>query len=200
MTAGEFRMKQPVDAHIHPQPVRLFVAITLPEDVKARLSGLQTCFPGLKWAEPANMHLTLRFIGQVPQDRVEIVRQSLHAVRSAAFRLAVVGLGLFQRRDGGIFWAGVQDEPALRELKRQVDSTLRAEAGLNLEDALFSPHLTLSRLKESPSRKLKSLVQTKTAEHFGEFSVTAFTLFRSFLRPTGAVHEIVEQYPLAGRC
>ena len=189
-------MEQPADAGVKPQPARLFVAIPLPDDVKTRLSCLQDCFPGLKWTALANMHLTLRFIGQVPQDRVAIVRQSLQTVRSDAFHLTVVGLGLFKRRDGGILWAGLREEPSLPELKRKVDAALRSGAGLNLEDERFSPHLTLSRLKKSPSRDLKSLVQTKSAVSFGEMPVTAFTLFRSFLRPAGAVHERMETYPL----
>ena len=179
---------------------RLFVAITLPEDVKVSLSALQTCFPDLKWMAPANMHLTLRFIGQVPRERVEIIRQSLRAVRSEAFRLTVAGLGLFQRKDGGILWAGLREEPALPELKRRVDAALRSGAGLNMQDARFSPHLTLIRLKESPSRDLKSLVRMKSTERFGEVPVTVFTLFRSFLHPTGAIHEALETYLLEGNC
>jgi 2'-5' RNA ligase len=79
-----------------------------------------------------------------------------------------------------------------------VDDSLRSGAGLDLEDGSFSPHLTLSRLRKPASQELKNLVQTKAAEGFGEFPVAAFTLFRSFLRPTGAVHEPVETYPLAG--
>jgi 2'-5' RNA ligase len=179
---------------------RLFVAITLPEALKAKLAGLHADFPGLKWAVPANMHLTLRFIGQTPAERIEIVRRSLRSVRSEAFRLTVTGLGLFQRRAGGILWAGLREEPALPELKRRVDAALRSGSGLNPEDARFLPHLTLSRLKESLLQDMKSLVQAKNAEFFGEVPVTEFTLFRSFLCPTGAVHEPMEIYPLEGGC
>jgi 2'-5' RNA ligase len=177
---------------------RLFVAILLPETLKSRLAGLNVDFPDLKWAAPETMHLTLRFIGQTPQELIEPVRQSLRGVGGKAFRLTVAGLGLFQQRGGGILWAGLQDEPALCELKRRVDDSLRSGAGLDLEDGSFSPHLTLSRLRKPASQELKNLVQTKAAEEFGEFPVTAFTLFRSFLRPTGAIHEPVETYPLAG--
>jgi 2'-5' RNA ligase len=180
--------------HMHSE--RLFAAITLSEDVKAGLAGMQTFFPGLKWTAPDNLHLTLCFIGQAPRECVDAVRQSLRAVRSEAFCLLVVGLGLFQRGNGGILWAGLREEPALAKLKRQVDAALRSDAGMKLEETRFAPHLTLSRLRELPSRDLKSLVQSKSAEGFGEVSVTAFTLFRSFLRPTGAVHEPVETYPL----
>jgi 2'-5' RNA ligase len=61
-------------------------------------------------------------------------------------------------------------------------------------------NLTLSRLKTAPSRELKDAVKAKVAECFGEITVTSFTLFRSLLRPTGAVHEAVETYPMEGSC
>jgi 2'-5' RNA ligase len=74
---------------------RLFAAITLPEDLKTGLAGLHADFPGLKWSAPETMHLTLRFIGQTPAERVEAVRRSLRDDRRRAFRLTVAGLGLF---------------------------------------------------------------------------------------------------------
>jgi len=179
-----------------PQGERLFVALEIPEDLKAILSGLQSCFPGLKWTAASNLHLTLRFIGLVPQSRVELIQQSLRHVTSCSFRLIVAGLGLFQRKTGGILWAGVKKEPALLQLKQQVDEALRVSAGLILEEKSFSPHLTLSRLKQAASPALKTQIQAKAAERYGEFSVTGFTLFRSFLRPAGAVHESLARYPL----
>jgi 2'-5' RNA ligase len=196
-TTGGAHMNQ-LEAARQSQTERLFVALPLPEDVKVKLTGLQADFPGLKWATPVTMHLTLRFIGQIPQERIDVIRRSLRDVRADAFCLTVTGLRLFQQRGGGILWAGLQEEPALCELKRRVDDSLHSGAGLDLEDGSFSPHLTLSRLRKPASLELKNLVQTKAAERFGEFPVTAFTLFRSFLRPTGAIHEPVETYPLAG--
>jgi 2'-5' RNA ligase len=191
------------DGHVIPSDAnssRLFVAITLLDVLKAKLAGLRSDFPNLKWATPETMHLTLRFIGQTPEERVDAVRRSLRDVRRHAFCLTVAGLGLFQRRDDGILWAGVQEESALPELKRLVDDALRSGAGLDLKNETFSPHLTLSRLKKAPSRELKDAVKAKVAECFGEMPVTSFTLFRSLLRPTGAVHEAVETYPMEGSC
>jgi 2'-5' RNA ligase len=174
---------------------RLFVALEIPEEVKAGLSGLQSCFPGLKWTAAANLHLTLRFIGLVPRARLEPIQQALRRVQSGSFRLTVAGLGLFTRRTGGILWAGVHEEPSLMELKARVDEALCLPAGPKEET--FSPHLTLSRLKSSVSPALKKQVQAKTAQRFGEFQVTGFTLFRSLLRPSGAIHEAVERFPLS---
>jgi 2'-5' RNA ligase len=177
---------------------RLFVAITLPEALKVRLVGLHAEFPHLKWSTPETMHLTLRFIGQTPEKRIEAVRSSLRSVKGEAFILTVIGMGIFTRGDSGVLWAGVQEKPALHALKRMVDDALRSGAGLDLKDGRFSPHLTLSRLKAKPSLELKTAIQSRAAERFGEIPVTAFTLFRSILRPTGAIHESIETYPLGG--
>jgi 2'-5' RNA ligase len=180
-----------------PQDARLFTALEIPEELTAKLVALKCAFPDAHWTAPANLHVTIRFIGQVPQERVEIVRQSLRAVRSGAFRLSLSGLGLFSCGDGGILWAGVQGTPALRELGRQVDEALRSGPGLDVQDGPFSPHCTLSRIKKPVSEAFRNRVQANAATHFGEFPVAAFTLFRSFLRPSGAVHEPVETYPLS---
>jgi 2'-5' RNA ligase len=175
---------------------RLFVAVEMPAAIRNALTGLRYHFPDLKWTPPDNLHLTLRFIGLVPEESTAAVQQALRSVRHGAFRLTVAGLGLFSRKTGGILWAGMYEEPALRKLKRQVDETLCGPAGLSLPDTPFSPHLTLTRLKKPPSPKLKTLVQEKSAERFGEMPVTAFTLFRSYLYRSGAIHEPLERYAL----
>jgi 2'-5' RNA ligase len=189
-------MSQASEKYPKPQEERLFVALEIPENIKLALSDPQSCFPGLKWTPASNLHLTLRFIGFVPQTHTERIQQSLRLAKCDSFHLAVAGLGLFQRKTGGILWAGVSKEPALLELKQQVDEALRISAGLSLKDDSFTPHLTLSRLKNTPSPALKKQVQEKAAEQFGEFAVAGFTLFRSILRPSGAIHEPAERYKL----
>lgn len=173
---------------------RLFVAVELSDELKARLLDARRHFPGLKWTPVANLHLTLRFIGQVPQDLIAPIRQALSRVVFDAFRLTVAGLGLFQRRTSGILWAGVQKAPALGELRRQADEALRASVGLSPDEKEYSPHVTLSRLRGLVSQPLKNLVRENAAEHFGAMDVTEFTLFRSLPRPSGAIHEPVEKY------
>jgi 2'-5' RNA ligase len=189
-------MNQASDTHSKQQGVRLFVALEVPEHVKARLGSLQACFPGLKWTPASNLHLTLRFIGLAPQTGVEPIQRSLRRVQSCSFCLTVAGLGLFQRKTGGILWAGINNASALLQLKQHVDEALCVSAGLSLPAESFSPHLTLSRLKKPVAPALKTQIQAKAVEWYGEFPVAEFTLFRSFLRPSGAVHEALERYPL----
>jgi len=173
---------------------RLFVAVELSDEVKARLLNVRAFIPGLKWTPAANLHLTLRFIGQAPQIRIPLVKQSLGRIRFEAFRLTVAGLGLFKRETGGILWAGVKKEPALMQLKQKVDEALWESAMPHLDEKAYSPHVTLSRLKRPISQPLKQVVQAHVAEHFGAIEVAGFALFRSFPRPSGAIHEIVERY------
>lgn len=175
---------------------RLFVALELPERIQARLFNLQSLIPGLKWTPAANLHLTLRFIGQVSPDKTELIQKSLNNVTGDSFILAVAGLGLFQRKTGNILWVGVPREPALEQLKQKVDEALRVSSGLSMDAQKYSPHITLSRLKNPATASLKETVKEKAGERFGEIPVTAFTLFRSILSPSGAVHEPVERYKL----
>ncbi|MCL1986062.1 MAG: RNA 2',3'-cyclic phosphodiesterase [Betaproteobacteria bacterium] len=189
-------MKETPDAVCQKPGDRLFVAVELSEEIKVRLLNVRTFIPGLKWTPNANLHLTLHFIGQIPQDSVALLRQSLRRIKGDAFRLNVVGLGLFRQRAGGILWAGITKEPALIKLKHQVDEALWGAIELSLDEKDYSPHVTLSRLKKPISPPLKSLVQENAAAHFGTMDVTDFVLFRSLLRPAGAIHEPVERHRL----
>ncbi|MDR1367529.1 MAG: RNA 2',3'-cyclic phosphodiesterase [Candidatus Accumulibacter sp.] len=173
---------------------RLFVALETPNEIRESLCGLRFRFPGLKWTPPGQLHLTLRFIGPVSPEKMGAVQHALSGVRHASFHLTVAGLGLFSRKTGGILWAGVNDEPALRELKRRVDEAIHDATGSSLEEASFSPHFTLSRLKGASPPTLKIQAREASEEMFGEMRASAFTLFRSHLRPSGAIHEAVERY------
>ena len=175
---------------------RLFVALELPERIRTRLFNLQSLMPGLKWTPAANLHLTLRFIGQVSPDKTELIQESLNNVTGDSFILTVVGLGMFQRKTGDILWVGVPSEPALEQLKQKVDESLRVSSGLSMDAPKYSPHITLSRLKNTATASLKEAVKEKAGERFGEIPVTGFTLFRSILSPSGAVHEPVKRYKL----
>ena len=187
-------MPQPLAATDRPQEERLFVAVELAEKLREQLYGLQSReIQRLKWS--ANLHLTLRFIGQVSPERAELIRQCLRQTQSGPFVLTIAGLGLFKRRTGGLLWAGAHKTPALENLKQQVDQALLA-AGLNFAPEDYFPHITLSRMKKPVPLLLKKTVSEKASARFGEMTVTEFILFRSLLRPSGAIHEPVEKYRL----
>ncbi len=176
---------------------RLFVALELPEAVLARLEALKSELPGIRWAGRDTMHLTLRFIGDMPADRVPAVTEALRAVRVTPFALRVKGLGLFERGRQTILWAGLDQAPALPRLKQRADAALAAGAGLGPDDGRFSPHITLSRIKTSIPSALRNIVRDYSEKDFGEFPVAAFTLFSSVLTPGGAIHSREAVYPLS---
>ena len=178
------------------ESVRLFTAVELPAAVKNLLLSLKTNIPGLKWAGPENLHLTLRFIGEVPVQTLTAIKEALHSVVVPHFSLRLDGLGLFERPYQTILWAGVEKHPELISLKRGIDKALAAGNGLAPEKGRFSQHITLSRLRDSAPEMLYEFVNRSTAEVREEFAVTSFVLFKSTLKPGGAVHQPEETYPL----
>ena len=95
---------------------RLFVALDPPEEVKAALDRLCEGLPGVRWSDPQQFHLTLRFIGEVERPLADDIALALSRIRSAPFELRVAGVGLFERRTGGALWAGVEPKAPVAAL------------------------------------------------------------------------------------
>ena len=176
---------------------RLFVALELPEPALSRLEVLKKELPGIRWTPQENLHLTLRFIGETPVEDVPAVREALRTVRAECFSLRMRGLGMFERGRQVILWAGLEPTPDLRALKQRVDAALAAKTGLTPTSGLFSPHVTLSRIQAPAPDAVRLFVKRHVGESLAKFSVTSFTLFRSQLRPGGAIHSVEEIYPLS---
>ena len=179
---------------------RLVVAVELPDSVRQLLAQRQKGLPGMRWASQNNLHLTLRFIGEVPLAQVAAIREALQDVRAEGFLLHINGLGFFDRRPQAVLWAGVEPAPGLLELKREVDDALEKHAGLNVSGGRFSPHITLGRMKQADRKALGAFTTGDGAILAAEFTVESFTLFSSVLNPNGAVHTAEERYSLAGQC
>lgn len=175
---------------------RLFVAVTFPDTVRQLLIERQTGLSGMRWASPDNLHLTLRFIGEVPQAKVSAIRARLRTVSGNSFSLQVKGLGYFDKRPQAIVWTGVGESAPLLGLKKQVDDALALHAGLTLPDGRFSPHITLGRAKRVDRAALKNFTAKYGDATTAVFKVESFTLFSSVPTPGGAVHTAEERYPL----
>ncbi len=171
---------------------RLFIAVELPEAVRGRLRELRRELPDIRMASPDNAHLTLRFLGVLPEQDVPAIKAALRGVRAAPFSLRLRGLGLFSRSRQSVLWAGLAPCPALPDLKRHIDEALLRGAGLAPDTGRFAPHVTLSRLKAGVPPSLRAAVTRHAATVFGEFSVAAFILFSSALTPGGALHTVEE--------
>src|SRR5579862_1898868 len=130
--------------------LRLFVGIGFPPELKLRLSLLETApLPGAKWVDPGNLHLTLRFIGEIPEDQAADVDEWLARVKARPFTLQLAGTGVFGGNRPHALWVGVERDPDLARLRDRIEQAL-VRAGLAPEQRKFAPHVTLARLRDPP--------------------------------------------------
>jgi 2'-5' RNA ligase len=181
--------------------MRLFIALDLPSAVVQKLESLlDTLRPTarISWVQPANMHITLKFIGEFPEERIPELTAALdHILKPGAIPLAVRELGFFPNpRSPRVFWVGVE-APGLAELASEIDRTT-AKFGVEPEKRAFSPHLTLARIKDRLNLKpLQDAIAAMPSRDFGRFDVNSFYVYRSQLRPTGAIYTKLAEFTLA---
>jgi 2'-5' RNA ligase len=173
---------------------RLFVAIRPPEPIRARLLDLMGGVAGARWQDEDQLHLTLRFIGEVDGRVADDVDAALQSVIHPPFDLALAGTGAFERRgQPATLWAGVAPHEPVKTLHKKIDHAL-TRAGVEPERRAFHPHITLARLNRdvAPLQPfLEGHAVTSSA-----FTVAEFRLYESRLTPGGAVHTLAARYPL----
>lgn len=175
---------------------RLFIALDLPEDVAAALDRLCEGLPGVRWSDPDQFHLTLRFIGEVEQGLFYEIGEGLAAISHPPFELALKGLGQFPPRGAPhTLWAGVEDPTdSLASLRRRIERVL-SEIGLVPERRKFTPHVTLGRFRAPPpENRLASYLFGRNLFRTDYFPVSGFNLYSSILRPEGSLHQLEASY------
>ncbi|MFD2232495.1 RNA 2',3'-cyclic phosphodiesterase [Phaeospirillum tilakii] len=174
--------------------IRLFVGLDLPGDLAERLAGLTAGLPGARRIEPENLHLTLRFVGEIDEATAADLDLALTRVEAAPFTLTLTELGLFgDRHRARTLWRGVEASPPLRRLAGRIEAAA-TRVGLAAETRRFTPHITLARLDSvRPERLQRALAVPPPPE---TLAVEAFTLFQSHLSPHGAQYERLVSYPL----
>ncbi len=176
--------------------IRLFVGVPLPAEVRESLESLCSGVPGARWVDTDTIHITLRFIGEVDSIQAEDIDAALGDVRGPAFRLALRGVGCFDsRRKVRAVWAGVARSDGLMHLRDKVESAI-VRAGFEPERRKFKPHVTLARLKATPSARVGPYLETHNTFAAGPFPVDRFDLLRSHLSHTGARYQTIADYPL----
>ena len=174
---------------------RLFVAIRPPAAIRRVLLGAMGGISGARWQSDDQLHLTLRFIGEVDPHRADDIHAALGGVHQAPFEIALKGIGHFDRRGWpDAVWAGVTPHEPLHALHKKIDAAL-SRVGVGPDQRAFLPHITLARLKRS-SGPVGSLLEEAGGLSSAPFAVDHFALFESDLTPDGAVYSIVERYPL----
>ena len=168
---------------------RLFVCIELPEFVKNALVGLETRLRGFRWTRPDNLHLTLKFIGEVDTPLADDITEALSAIRVEPFILALKDVGCFPgHRRPRITWVGAGGgHPRLFQLQGKVENTLTA-LGIEPEKRAYSPHITIARCAESSPETVRQLLKNNREFETAPFNVTEFALYRSELSPDGVIH------------
>jgi 2'-5' RNA ligase len=177
--------------------MRLFVALPLPENIRWQLTLLCSGLPDVRWVPPENLHITLRFLGEVDGGVVEDIDAGLAGIRAPGFALQLAGVGHFGS-SGKVrsLWAGVARQPALQHLHDKVESAV-VRAGLGPNGQKFTPHVTLARLKNSRLPKLPEFLAHHNLFRSEPFDVTHFTLFSSFLSHNGPIYQAERSYPLS---
>jgi RNA 2',3'-cyclic 3'-phosphodiesterase len=184
--------------------MRVFVAMDIPEAVRANLRGFVERLPqtlGARWVRPESTHLTLKFIGEVKPETVEVIQSSLRTVpfaSPAAVRFR--GTGYFPRESRpSVLWAGVEASENLAELAGNIDRSCAA-IGIAGEMRAYSPHLTLARFKtpEGLDRLRKEITRIGPMD-FGAAQIGEFHLFQSVLKTTGAEYTRLATFPAHDR-
>jgi len=182
--------------------MRLFTAIDITDDVIRRLEGLiEELRPSARiaWSPPANLHVTTKFIGEWPDEKLDEITAALRGLsRRDPFSIEIRGVGFFPNpRSPRVFWAGVHAPGALGELALETDRAL-ARIGVPAETRAFSPHLTLARIKTPvPLDPLHKAIAALESTDWGSFTVDRFFLYRSRLTPSGSIYTKLSEFPFA---
>ncbi len=173
---------------------RLFVAIRPPESIVGELLDLMEGDPDLRWQQDEQLHLTLRFIGEVERPVAEDIAAALEHVRFERFSIRLYGVGQFDKRGGGALWAGVRPKGQLQALNAKVERACQS-AGLEPERRTYHPHITLARFKRRPQR-LDSFLHLHAGLTSETWEVSEFLLYESRLGREGAHYEAVDRFPI----
>jgi len=184
----------------NPEQIRSFIAIELPEEAKDGLARLRKELESdehkfVKWADPRGIHLTLKFLGNIPSKRVAEITEAMEEAAQgiSPFHLEISGLGAFPSvRQARVFWVGIGGEvDKLSRLQQNIDAALAA-LGFAKEERSFVPHLTLARIRQGASPLERSgfgeLVGSTIFEDEYRVEVEAINLMRSQLTPAGAIY------------
>jgi RNA 2',3'-cyclic 3'-phosphodiesterase len=168
---------------------RLFIAIDLPESMQQSLVGLDPHIRGVRWIDPSQMHLTLGFFDDVPDDVDLALREKLRAIDFGAFFLPVCGAGTFSAKGAvKIVWIGVgKAHPHLFQIHKRVQEAALA-AGLEPELRPWHAHITIARCRDVALQSLRNFLQGHAEFDAGMIRVDAFHLYSSKLTPAGPIH------------
>ncbi len=183
--------------------LRCFIAIGISEPIRLEISDLidvlQKYDADIKWVKPDNLHFTLKFLGNTPEELLPEIHGSLLAIASSLepFYINIYGSGVFpNKKYPRVIWAGVKDSDIMIRLKYALENAMSL-LGFQKEDREFDPHLTLGRVR---SRKgilhIVNELDTVAEKDFGSIHVRTVRLMKSDLRPGGPEYTCLYDVPL----
>ena len=175
--------------------VRLFTAIEIPEQQRIRLGLLRAPLSGAKWVDPENMHITLRFAGDIDERVADDFADALGETAIDPFRITIAGVGAFAGRDTRVLWAGVEAGPQLDALYRANERAARA-AGLDPPLRGFKPHVTLARMRGARNSTAAQFLEENGGLRMEPFVVTRFVLLSARPGVGGGPYGLEAAYPL----
>lgn len=188
--------------------VRVFIAIEIPPEIRQAIekntAHLRSALDAnlVRWTPTNNIHLTLKFLGDVSPPTIDMLTQmlALEASQHTSFTMQFGGLGTFPTpRQPRVIWIGIQAPSALEALRRGIEAAT-ARMGYPAENRLFSPHLTIGRVKQTTgpadAQKIRAALEETKIGALGSSKVEAVHLFKSDLKPSGSVYTRLFSAPL----
>lgn len=176
---------------------RLFTGLALPDDIRMRLAALKAPLPGAKWVDPSDLHVTLRFAGDIDNRTAREFTDGLARIDVDCFEIRLAGLGVFGGNDPHALWVGVEAPPELDSLMRANERAAR-NAGLKPETRSYRPHVTVARIRNGRIDPLARYLQRHGAFRLPPFLVTEFVLFSSKPGVGGGPYVTEARFPLSG--
>jgi 2'-5' RNA ligase len=166
-----------------------FVALDLPLGVREELSLIASGVPGANWVDEDQLHLTLRYLGELDGVVLRDLQSALARIEADRFAMQLRGVGFFPPRgEPNVLWIGVDRCPPLLELRQRVDS-IATRIGIKPDRRRFSPHVTLARLRDAPASRLARFAMEQGMFASPVFEPQSFSLYASHRRTTGAEYQ-----------
>lgn len=176
---------------------RLFTAIEIPASIRQRLAFLRSPLPGAKWIEAEDMHITLRFAGDLDGRTADEFAGALAGIRARPFTVSIAGVGAFGGREPKVLWAGVEAGEQLDALHRANERAARA-AGLESEGRAFKAHVTLARMRGARLPAVARFLAENGTLRMEPFTATRFVLLSARPGTGGGPYAVEAEYPFEG--
>ena len=181
--------------------MRLFVAIEIAPEIRERIadfvSSIKPSLTNVRWSRPEGLHITLKFLGNVSDEKLAAIKTQLQTIKASQFSLTVRDTGVFPNaKSPRVLWLGLDAPPALAQLASQVDAALDS-LGFEREKRAFTPHITLARFKDRGGKiNVNAALSSVPKAGFGTMTATEFHLYESKLSPQGSRYSKLASFPL----